>query len=104
MKHGEFIRVCALDEVPAGEARAFNVEGYDIAIFNTGDELYAIENRCPHMGAELAEGEMIDRTVCCHEHGWVIDLETGEVVDQEDSGVATFPVQLRDGAIWVQLA
>jgi len=103
MTQGEYIRVCDLDEVPEGEARAYIIEGYDIAVFNTGEEIYAIENRCPHMGAELAEGEIVDRSVCCHQHGWVIDLETGKVMDQEETAVATFPVQIRDGGIWVQL-
>ena len=100
----DYVRVCPLEDVPAGEARGFSLEGYDIAVFNTGEEIYAIENRCPHMGAELSEGEIVDRTVCCHDHGWTINLETGEVEDRDADGVATFPVQVRDDAIWVLLA
>ena len=100
----DYVRVCPLEDVPAGEARGFSLEGYDIAVFNTGEEIYAIENRCPHMGAELSEGEIVDRSVCCHDHGWVINLETGEVEDRDAHGVATFPVQVRDDAIWVLLA
>ncbi len=104
MRTPELIRVCTLAEVPAGEARAFTVEGYDIAIFNTGDEVYAIENRCPHMGAELAEGEIVAGAVCCHSHGWVIDMQTGEVRDREDAQAATFPVSVENGEIYIQLA
>lgn len=104
MKESELVQVCPLEDVPAGEARAYHVEGYDLAVFNTGDEIFVIENRCPHMGAELADGELVDRRVCCSEHGWVIDLDSGEVLDRDGVMVATFPVKVEGGAIWVQLS
>jgi len=104
MKTPELVRVCSLEEVPAGEARGFSVEGYEIAIFNTGDEVYAIENRCPHMGAELSEGELVDNAVCCHNHGWVIDLATGEVENREGIVVPTFPIVVEDGEVYIQIA
>ena len=103
MKETDFVRVCPLEEVPAGEARAYTVEGYDLAVFNIGSEILIIENRCPHMGAELADGELVDRAVCCGEHGWAIDLDTGETVDRDADSVATFPAKVVDGAIWVQV-
>ena len=103
MKTPELIRVCPLDEIPAGEARAFTVEGYEVAIFNTGDEVYAIENRCPHMGAELADGELVNNSVCCHNHGWLINLETGEVANREGVGAATFPASVEDGVVYIQI-
>jgi NAD(P)H-dependent nitrite reductase small subunit len=104
MKTPELVRVCPLEEIPAGESRGFTVEGYDVAIFNTGDEVYAIENRCPHMGAELSEGEVVGDAVCCHDHGWMIDLATGEVADRDGISVATFPVTVENGEIYLQLA
>lgn len=103
MKTPELVRVCAVDDVPAGESRPYTVEGYDLAIFNTGDEIYAIENRCPHMGAELSDGEVVKNSVCCADHGWLIDLETGEVENRDGISVATFPVVVENGEILVQL-
>ncbi len=103
MKTPELIRVCPISEVPAGEARPFTVEGYDIAVFNTGDEVYAIENRCPHMGAELSDGELVQNAVCCGDHGWIINLETGEVQNREGIQVATFPAVVENGEVFIQL-
>lgn len=103
MKQPDLVRVCALADVPAGESRAFNVEGFDIAVFNLGDEVFAIENRCPHQGAQLSEGDLVDHGVCCHEHGWIIDLDTGMVMNRDNESVATFPVSIKDNDIWVQL-
>jgi nitrite reductase/ring-hydroxylating ferredoxin subunit len=104
MRSAELVRICSVEEIPSGEVRAFTVEGYDIAVFNTGDEFFALENRCPHMGAPLSEGEIVDNCVCCHDHGWIIDLDTGEVVDREGEMAATFPLIIRDGEIYVQLS
>jgi len=103
MPDPDLVFVCELQDIPGGEARAFDVEGYNLAIFNTGDELYALENPCPHMGAALAEGEMIGGSVCCHEHGWMIDLLSGEALERDWAQVATYPVEVQDGKVYVQL-
>jgi len=99
----DLVLVCELRDLPAGEARAFEVEGYFLALFNTGDEVLAIDNACPHMGAPLAEGEMNDGKVCCHEHGWVVDLFSGEVMERNWARVATYPVEVRGDDVYVQL-
>jgi len=99
----ELVYVCELRDIPAGEARAFEVEGYSLALFNTGDEVFALDNACPHMGAPLSEGEMTDTNVCCHEHGWVIDLVTGEVLERDWARVPIYPAEVRDGKVYVNL-
>lgn len=103
MSQDGLVYVCELRDIPAGEARAFEVEGFALAVFNTGDEVFVLENACPHMGAPLSEGEMTDTNVCCHEHGWVIDLVTGQVLERDWARVATFPVEVSDGKVFVQL-
>ena len=103
MSETDLVYVCELRDIPAGEARAFEVEGYELAFFNTGDEVFATDNACPHMGAPLAEGEMTDSSVCCHEHGWVVDLLSGEVLERDWASVATYPVEIREGKVFVQL-
>lgn len=104
MKEPDLVHVCPLEDVPAGEGRAFDVEGYEIAIINTGGEVYAVENRCPHQGSPLDGAEIVAESLVCPEHGWVIDLTTGEVVDHEGYSVATFPVTLDDDQVYIQLA
>ncbi len=103
MKETDYVRVCPLSEVPAGEGRGYQVEGYDLAVFNVGSEILVIENRCPHMGAELGDGELVDRQVCCGEHGWAIDLDTGAAIGRSADLIATFPAKVVEGEIWVQL-
>ncbi|MCP4550132.1 MAG: Rieske 2Fe-2S domain-containing protein [bacterium] len=103
MKENDLIEVCALADVPAGESRAYSLEGYDIAVFNTGDDVFAVENRCPHMGAPLSEGEIVDHHICCHQHSWIIDLDTGMVLNRDGEYAATYPVTIKDDKIFVQV-
>lgn len=103
MPVADLIRVCSTEDVPAGEVRAFHVEGYDLAVVNLGDGLFgAIESRCPHMGGNLGEGELVDDAVCCAEHGWIFDLETGEAKDRDNVYVATFPVVVQGDEVFIQ--
>lgn len=103
MSQADLVFVCELRDIPAGEARAFDVEGYSLAFFNTGDEVLAIDNACPHMGAPLAEGELTEGSVCCREHGWIIDLYSGEVLKRNWAHVATYPVEVSEDKVFVQL-
>ncbi len=76
----EDFRVCARDDVPAGEARRFDVDGHRVCVVRIGDDFYAIGDECSHEDYSLAEGEIFedDRTIECWRHGSAFSLTTGE--------------------------
>jgi nitrite reductase/ring-hydroxylating ferredoxin subunit len=53
------------------------VEGTKVAVFRQGGRLFAVGDRCPHMGAALSEGQLGKGVIRCHWHGWQFDLDTG---------------------------
>jgi nitrite reductase (NADH) small subunit len=65
--------------------------------------LYAVENRCPHRGGKLSEGMMAGDQVVCPMHAFRFDARTGECDQEGTCPVATFPVEERDGAVFVAL-
>jgi 3-phenylpropionate/trans-cinnamate dioxygenase ferredoxin component len=73
-------RVCARDDVPAGEARRFDVEGVPVAVIRIGDDFYAIGDTCSHEDYSLSEGEVFpdEREIECWKHGSTFSLVTGE--------------------------
>lgn len=78
--------------------------GRQILLLVQNDRLFAIANRCPHEGYPLSEGT--DGPGCslvCNWHGWRFDLETGTALIGRDP-VRTYPVELRDGRVFVELA
>ncbi len=75
-----FRRACALDDVPVGGALAVDVEGVDVAIVRTDDEVFAIYDECSHAAIPLSEGE-VDTKDCeieCWLHGSRFDLRSGK--------------------------
>lgn len=73
-------RACAIDDLPVGGVLAVEVDGTDIAVVRTPDEVFAIQDECSHAAIALSEGE-IDAAECeieCWLHGSRFDLRTGK--------------------------
>jgi hypothetical protein len=64
--------------------------------------VFAFDNRCPHMGFPLERGSVEDGILTCHWHHARFDLESGCTFDLWADDVPTFPVELRDGQVWVK--
>lgn len=100
-----WISVGALEDIPPLGARIIRHDGGNIAVFRAeGDQIYALENRCPHKGGPLSEGIVHGCRVTCPLHNWVIDMETGEAVGPDEGEVKKFDVKLVDGEIFLQVA
>ena len=89
-------------KVTEAEPAVVNAGGRWIAVFRVDDDFYAVEDTCPHQGNPLSMGEVRGRTLTCAFHGWRFDLETGFCV-AGGAPVASFPVQLVDGEIVVDV-
>ena len=75
-----FRSACRLDDVPAGGVVAVTVDGIDVAIVRTDDEVFAIQDECSHAAIALSEGE-VDAAGCeieCWLHGSRFDLRSGK--------------------------
>ena len=79
-----------------GQARAARAGRYEVAIFNVGGELFALENTCPHQGGPLADGWLEGPMITCPWHGWCFDVRTGKMTLGDYARVARFAV-MRDG-------
>src|SRR3954451_15105496 len=73
-------RLCAVAEVPAGEARRVVVDGVAIAVVRIADDFYAIGDVCSHANVSLSEGDVFEDTceIECYKHGSAFSLKTGE--------------------------
>jgi nitrite reductase (NADH) small subunit len=76
----------------------------DIGLFRTtDDEVFALDNRCPHKGGPLSEGIVHGRQVTCPLHNWVIGLDDGEAAGADKGCVRRYPVRLEDGRVFLNL-
>ena len=84
-------------DIPVGEARAYAVEGRQVAVFRLRDgSLRALNAVCPHRGGPLADGLADNRIVVCPLHGFTYDLATGEEVANGGVPVGAYPVYADD--------
>ncbi len=74
-----------------------------IGIFRTNEGLFAIDNVCPHRGAPLHDGFVHDGAVTCPWHQWQFQLKDGVCRNIPNVRIATYPIEIREGAIWVNL-
>src|SRR5262245_12980327 len=77
------------------------VAGHTVALFLDGDDVRAVDNRCPHMGFPLHRGTCGDGILTCHWHHARFDLETGGTFDPWADDLRTFPVEVADGEIFI---
>jgi len=98
------VRVASVAEVRAAGRLVAQADGHVLVLFAVGDRIHALDNRCPHMGFPLHRGTLQDGILTCHWHHARFDLESGGTFDRWADDVRTFPVQIRDGEVWVDLA
>ncbi len=77
---GSLVEVSKTTEIKDRTMKAVSVDEHEILIARVGDKYYASDNRCPHMGGKLSQGELEGTVVTCPLHSSRFDLKTGEVV------------------------
>jgi nitrite reductase/ring-hydroxylating ferredoxin subunit len=73
-----------------------------ILVVHDKDRVFALDNRCPHMGFPLDRGSVEDGTLTCHWHHARFDLASGCTFDLWADDVPTCPAEVRDGQVWVR--
>ena len=101
----EFVTVGTTDEVAEGEAKAFSVNGEEVAVARVDGELVAFSDICTHRACNLANGGEIEGTsIACECHGSVFDMATGAPLNPPATEpIAVFPVREEHGEIQIEL-
>jgi nitrite reductase/ring-hydroxylating ferredoxin subunit len=100
---GGFIRVGTLDEL-RNRRMVVGTPGGAVLIVADGDDVVALDNRCPHMGFPLHRGSIEDGILTCHWHHARFDLRSGSTFDLWADDVPLRAVRIVDGEVWVAAA
>jgi len=100
----QYVLATSLTELQKTNCMNVSVDGHTLALFNYDGRPYAVDNRCPHMGFPLHRGTLQDGILTCHWHHARFDLASGGTFDLWADDVRTFPVQVRDGEVWIDIA
>lgn len=102
---GKKVPVAKSSEIVEGRARVFQVEDLRVAICKVGGEVFAVEDVCSHDDGPLGEGRLDGHAIECPRHGARFDIRTGSVLRMPAAfPVRTFPVEERDGQVYVEVS
>jgi len=96
--------VAPLADLPRGGLRTFKHDGHQLVIAYTEDgEVHALDNRCPHEGYPLAQGNLKDCSLTCEWHNWKFDVRDGACTLGGEA-VRSYPTRVSDGMVEADLA
>ena len=96
------VEIGAVDTLPRDRGIRVSLGNDRIAMFRIGDEVFAVDDRCSHAEASLAEGEVFDHEVECPRHGSAFDLRTGKPLAlPATKPVRTHEVVVEDGVVYL---
>lgn len=98
-----FVKVCKAQDVPPGEMLAVDMaELPPVALYNVDGKYFATSNVCTHAVAMLTDGFLEDDQIECPMHGGMFNVRTGEPTHFPCvEALATYPVEVRDGDVFV---
>ena len=116
-------KVADVAELHEGKGHCVKAGDVKLVIVKWQGAIYALENKCPHLGLPLGKGKIEGGEIVCPFHGSRFDIKTGENTDwvgavagikipdwtssllsfgKKPQGVRTFPVTVEGEAVWVE--
>jgi toluene monooxygenase system ferredoxin subunit len=96
-------RVLELDSLWSGEMVGVAIEGRRVLLVHCDGQVFAYEDRCAHLGVPLRAGRLAGQVLTCAAHEWSYDVPSGCGINPRKARLKSFPVEVRDGAIWVNI-
>ncbi len=94
-----FIRAGTLKELRDRHRVVVSTPGGAVLVVAEGEDVVALDNRCPHMGFPLHRGSIEDGILTCHWHHARFDLRSGSTFDLWADDVPLREVRIVEGEI-----
>jgi nitrite reductase (NADH) small subunit len=105
MDRAGWVEVGTINAIPRRGSRIVRTPQGDVALFRTEeDQVFALDDRCPHRNGPLSQGIIAGDTVICPLHNWTISLASGEALGADKGCVKTHAVQVVDGLVYLSFA
>jgi len=99
----EYVTVARLADFENRYALRVTLAGRHIALFRDRENIYALDDSCPHKGGPLSAGWIEEGHVFCPLHGWKFDLKTGVCETSPERPARTFAVRISGDEVQVRL-
>ena len=96
-------QVAKISDIPDCGSKLIMVDDQPIALFNLKGKILAWDNRCPHRGGSLADGNISEDVIQCKFHLWKFDTRTKCAIANPTIKVKSYPVQQRGDNIYIDV-
>ncbi len=77
--------------------------GIPVLLVRNSGNIYAVSNKCAHMGCTLSRGSLWGLAVKCPCHEWMFDVRTGESVTAPEIKIPAYAVKAEDNKIYLNI-
>jgi nitrite reductase/ring-hydroxylating ferredoxin subunit len=116
------IQVCEFSTMSDPGRKVVDVGGIEVGVFRLGNDVFAYENRCPHLEGPVCQGKILplaleavagdgtstgrvfskqQMNVVCPWHGYEFDIRTGTHPTDKRVRLRKLPVRVADGKVFV---
>jgi len=100
----KWLRVAAAGDCPVGQLKAVDADGTAVVLANVEGTICALRDQCSHDAYPLSDGELDGNEVVCIYHGARFDACSGaRKTLPAVTPVKSYPVEVRDGDVFVDL-
>lgn len=89
-----YVKVARISDLAPGSKKKIAMDGKAILLVNLDGLYYAIDNKCPHMGGSLYDGNLEADVIVCPRHGAAFNVKTGKNV--HDAKIAFIKMKVND--------
>ena len=98
-----FVQVLDETELQEGSMKLVTVEGIPVLLVKVHGQIFAIDNRCPHMSCGFSGGSLDGYVIICPCHDWRFDLRTGEYEEEKEMKLTKYEWKIESGKILVKV-
>lgn len=77
--------------------------GIPVLLVKSAGKIYAVSNKCAHMGCTLSRGSLWGLTVRCPCHEWTFDIRTGQFITAGEIRIPVYETRVEDNRIYVKI-
>lgn len=97
-----WVDIGSLEDIPRQGARVVRSPHGCIAVFRTmSDDVFALDDRCPHKGGPLSQGIVFGESVACPLHNWTISLVDGQAKAPDVGCAVRFACKVENGEVFL---
>ncbi|MCF8474202.1 MAG: Rieske (2Fe-2S) protein [Emcibacter sp.] len=98
-----WVKVSNIAKLVENGRMIFRHKGKQILLIKKDEQIFAVNNRCPHEGYPLSEGTLSeDCNLTCNWHNWKFDLTSGETIVGGDD-LRHYPLRMQDDCLWIDV-